>query len=700
MRCTGLVVLAAALVLAACQRGGEAADVDAERIIAAEKNGEWLSYGRTYSEQRYSPLDQINAGNVQNLGLAWYAEFETDRAHEATPVIADGVLYTTTSWSNVHAFDAASGKALWSWDAGVNRAKGFDACCDVANRGVAVWKGRVYVGTLDGRLVALDAKTGKPDWSVQTTDNAQPYTITGAPRVIKGKVIIGNGGAEYGVRGYVSAYDAETGAQAWRFYTTPNPKDAADGAASDRVLAQKARGTWFGEGWKTTGGGGTVWDAMAYDPELDLLYIGVGNGSPWNHQVRSDGKGDNLFVSSIVALKPETGDYVWHYQTTPGETWDYTATQHIMLADLPIGGKTRRVVMQAPKNGFFYVLDARTGQFISANNYAPINWATGVDPKTGRPIEAPGARYQSAPFLAQPGPYGAHNWHPMAFSPKENLVYIPVINTPFAYANDPAYKHAQGGWNTATDSVINALPTDEAQAAAVAAMIYGELVAWDPVAQKERWRVRHPFFWNAGVLATAGGLVFQGSAEGAFTAYGAGGGQKLWSYDAGQGIIAAPATYAIDGEQYVAVMVGYGGAGPTSANQLLGNQRTRPGRLMVFKLGGKATAPRPEVAEVPALDLTAVSSSGDPAQGFALYQGYCQVCHSPRAAGGFLPDLKRSPMILSAESFKGVVIDGVNAPRGMASFRRFLTPAQAEDIRAFIIQEAKAPVPPPAPGKS
>ncbi len=697
LRFSLIAAAAVALTLAACQKVDDAAKVDGARIEAAEGNGEWLSYGRTYSEQRHSPLTKVNAENVSQLGLAWFAEFDTDRGQEATPIVVDGVLYTTTSWSKVHAFNAKTGEKLWSYDPQVNRAKGFDACCDVVNRGVAVWQGRVYVGTLDGRLVALNASTGKPDWTVQTTDNAQPYTITGAPRVIKGKVLIGNGGAEYGVRGYITAYDAASGKQAWRFYTTPNPKGEADGAASDKVIAEKTKATWFGEGWKATGGGGTVWDAMAYDPALDLLYIGVGNGSPWNHKVRSDGKGDNLFVSSIVALRPDTGEYVWHYQTTPGESWDYTATQHIMLADLPIDGATRRVVMQAPKNGFFYVLDARTGAFISAKPYTTINWATGVD-QTGRPAEVPGARYPASPFLALPGPYGAHNWHPMAFNPKEGLVYIPVIDMPYAYGDDPGYRHTQGAWNTAIDSVVNALPTDAATAKAVQAMMGGKLVAWDPVAQKARWTVKHAYYWNAGVLSTAGGLVFQGDAEGKFAAYGAADGKPLWSHDAGQGIIAPASTYEIDGEQYVAVMVGQGGAGATSANSLMGNRPRLPGRLLVFKLGGTATAPKYEIPEVPTLDLSAVKTTGDAERGFRTFQAFCQVCHDGRAAGNFMPDLKKSPMILSAESFKGVVIDGLNAPKGMASFSRFLNATQAEDIRAFILQEAKATAAPPSKG--
>jgi len=687
------IVLAMTSLLAACGQhgggGGKAGNVDGARLAAASGNGDWLAVGRTYDEQRFSPLTKITNQNVGELGLAWYHEFDTDRGQEATPVVVDGVMYTSTAWSKVFALDAKTGAVKWSYDPKVDGSKGFDACCDVVNRGVAVWKGRVYVGALDGRLIALDAATGKPVWSVQTTDTGKPYTITGAPRIIKDKVLIGNGGAEYGVRGYITAYDAATGKQVWRFYTAPNPEGKPDGAASDKIMAEKAAATWSDGAWKQTGGGATVWDSMAYDPTLDIVYLGVGNGNPWNHLKRSGGKGDNLFVSSILALKPDTGEYVWHYQTTPGESWDYTATQHIILADLTIKGQPRKVLMQAPKNGFFYVIDRATGELISAKNFVPISWATGIDPKTGRPIEDPKARYKDAPSLQLPGPLGAHNWHPMAFNPKEGLVYIPAQASPFAYTNIKDFKYKPGGWNVGTDLLANALPDDKAKLAAMKPMFHGQLIAWDPVTQSARWTVEHPFFWNAGILTTAGGLVFQGAGEGKFIAYDAATGAKLWTYETTNGVVAAPSTYEIDGEQYVAVMVGYGGGGPTSASVLLGNKPRMPGRLMVFKLGGKAQAKPYEVAEMPAIDLSQAAPGGDAKKGFAAYHENCQVCHGPSVSGAFLPDLKRSQMILTADNFKSVVIDGARKANGMASFAKFLTPADAEDIRAYIISEAK-----------
>ena len=453
----GLAV-ATGLMLAACQPAHNSAQVagakpvDAARLTAADSDtGEWMTTGRTYSEQRFSPLTQVSTGNVGQLGLAWHYEFDTDRGQEATPLMVDGVLYTTTAWSKVFAFDAKTGKLIWSYDPKVSGDRGFDACCDVVNRGVAVWNGKVFVGALDGRLIALDAKTGTVVWSTVTVDQSKPYTITGAPRVVKGKVLIGNGGAEYGVRGYLSAYDAETGNLAWRFYMTPNPEGKPDGAASDSIMAKKAAATWGDGVWKHSGGGGTPWDSMAYDPDLNLLYVGGGNGSPWNAVKRSGGKGDDLFLSSIVALNPDTGAYVWHYQTTPGESWDYTATQHIILADLTIDGKPRKVLMQAPKNGFFYVLDRATGQLISAKNYITINWAKSVDMKTGRPVENPAARFVDKPDIVLPAPYGGHNWQPMAYDPKEGLVFIPAMEVPFGYGNDKTFKYREGGWNVGID---------------------------------------------------------------------------------------------------------------------------------------------------------------------------------------------------------------------------------------------------------
>src|SRR5262245_4889317 len=366
------------------------------RIVNADAEPQnWLSHGRTYDEARHSPLDQINDGNAARLGLAWAYDLDTNRGQEATPLVIDGTMYTTSAWSKVQAFDAVTGKLLWQFDPKVPGEVAVKACCDVVNRGAAYWDGRVYVGTLDGRLIALDAKTGRQVWSTVTVDQTKNYTITGAPRIVKGLVVIGNGGAEFGVRGYVSAYDAKTGKMKWRFYTVPGEPGKEDHAASDEVLARLAGPTWTGQWWKESGGGGggTVWDSMAYDAELDLLYIGVGNAAQWNRSRRSPGGGDNLFVGSILALRPSTGEYVWHFQQTPGDMWDYTSTQHMILADMEVGGQRRKVLMQAPKNGFFYVIDRTNGKLISAEPYATVNWASSVDKQTGRPVLTAEADY-------------------------------------------------------------------------------------------------------------------------------------------------------------------------------------------------------------------------------------------------------------------------------------------------------------------
>src|SRR5882762_4769756 len=385
------VVLFVASSIAPAGAAGPAADVDGARIERAEQDpANWITYGRTYGEQRFSPLDRITAENAKQLGLAWYADMDTDRGQEATPLVIDGVMYVSTAWSMVKAYDAASGKLLWSYDPQVPRRLGVNGCCDAVSRGVAAWNGKIFVATFDGRLVALDATSGKPVWSVLTVDPEKPYTITQAPRVIKGRVVIGNAGSEYGVRGYISAYDAETGKFAWRFYTVPGDPSKP---FENQAMARAAK-TWSGEWWKL-GGGGTVWESLSYDPALNLIYFGVSNGVEWNHTVRSAGKGDNLFLSSIVAVNADTGEYVWHYQATPGEEWDYDAVQQLTLADLNIDGRLRHVLMQANKNGFFYVLDRQTGALVSAKSFVPVTWARGIDMRTGRPLENPQSRYST-----------------------------------------------------------------------------------------------------------------------------------------------------------------------------------------------------------------------------------------------------------------------------------------------------------------
>ncbi|MDD9941247.1 MAG: PQQ-dependent dehydrogenase, methanol/ethanol family [Myxococcales bacterium] len=670
---------------------GQTPAVDAARIAAADKEPEsWLTHGGNYQEQRHSRLNQVNATNVQRLGLAWFLDLDTNRGQEATPIIVDGVMYSTSAWSKVQAIDPRTGKLLWQYDPFVPGRVGVRACCDVVNRGVAVWQGRVYVGTLDGRLVALDAKTGKPAWSVQTVDPEKSYTITGAPRIIKGKVVIGNGGAEYGVRGYVSAYDANDGKLLWRFYTVPgNPQQPFEAP----ILEQAAK-TWTGKWWEL-GGGGTVWDSMAYDPELDLLYIGVGNGSPWNPGFRSPEGGDNLFLSSIVALRPDTGQYVWHYQTTPGDGWDYTATQHIVLADLTIDGKPRKVLMQAPKNGFFYVLDRATGELLSAEAFAQVNWASGIDKKTGRPQINPEAFYWKTgkPWIAMPGPYGAHNWQPMAFNPETGLVYIPASSNMFPYVHDPTWKPVKIGFNVALFPPASATPDDPKVLAQALAVTRGFLQAWDPVAQKEVWKVEHPGFWNGGVLSTAGGLVFQGTAAGNFSAYDAKSGKRLWAFETQAGVLAAPVTYAVDGVQYLTVVVGWGGAAALSAGvaaqkgALAGNKS----RVLTFRLDATGKLPTAEPPPVP--QQAPPTRFGDQAknqQGMALFHTHCMTCHGSSAvmAGGVLPDLRWSKALGSPERWNKIVLSGSHENQGMVGLSEVLSPEQSDAIRAYVVSRA------------
>lgn len=650
--------------------GGAQGVTDALLAAAADQPENWLTHGRDYAETRFSPLDQINTTNVGHLGLVWSFATGTERGLEATPIVVDGTIFTTGSWSIVFALDAVTGSLLWTWDPEVDRAVyGPRACCDVVNRGVAVYEGKVYVGVLDGRLVALDAASGQVLWQTLTVDSTAPYTITGAPRVVKGKVMIGNGGAEYGVRGYVSAYDADTGELAWRFYTVPgNPSEPFESPALERAAE-----TWTGEWWKY-GGGGTAWDSFAYDPELDLLYVGTGNGSPWNRKIRSPDGGDNLYLSSILALDPDTGELVWYYQTTPGESWDFTATQHMILADVAIGGEPRQVLMQAPKNGFFYVIDRANGALLSAKPYVPVTWATHVDLETGRPAEVPEARYLNEPIAMRPGPLGGHNWHPMSYNPETGLVYIPAQENSFGYAQAREFEYRPEVWNTGVDFGAAGPPTDAPT---------GHLLAWDPVAQEERWRIEYEDMWNGGTLSTAGDLVFQGTSDGRFAAYHAYQGDQLWEIALGRGVIAPPVTFRVDGVQYVSVMAGWGGSYAMTGG---GRRAVLPGRMLTFALGGSAPLRGVEATtREPAEPIASTASAEDVNAGATVYAEWCSVCHGPAAvSGGVVPDLRyAAPEVLA--SFEDIVLGGTRADRGMPSFERWLTPEDVDLIRAYVL---------------
>ncbi|QUT04729.1 PQQ-dependent dehydrogenase, methanol/ethanol family [Sphingobium phenoxybenzoativorans] len=656
---------------------------------AASEPQNWLTHGGTYDEQRFSSLASINATNIGQLGLAWFHDLGTTRGLEATPLVVDGVMYVTMPWSKVVALDAETGREIWTYDPQVPGSFGVSACCDVVNRGAAYHDGRVFVGTIDGRLIALDAKSGTLVWSVQTTDRDKPYTITGAPRVARGKVYIGNGGAEYGVRGYVSAYDEKTGQLAWRFYTVPGDPSKPDNAASDAIMAKLGRATWFGDAYWKFGGGGTVWDSIVYDPDLNRLYIGVGNGGPWNRKIRSEDKGDNLFLGSVVALDPDTGAYIWHYQETPGDTWDFTSTQQITLATLRIEGRDRKVIMHAPKNGFFYVIDRETGKLISADKFVPVNWAEKVDLATGRPVESEGARFQDKPFLANSGASGAHNWHPMAYSPATGLMYIPAQQVPFLYVKDSKFRYQPGLWALGVDMMSTPLPQTPAEIAAMKQALQGRLIAWDPVARKEVWRAPHSGTWNGGILATAGNLVFQGLSDATFRAYQADNGKELWKFDAQTPILPGAISYSVKGTQYVAIAAGNGGGFALSLPAFDGPRPRPTGRVLVFKLDGNAKLPPVEGGVMDANPSSDRFTQAQVEEGNQLFGQICAACHGMGTiSGGIVPDLRRSGALADKDMWQQIVIGGALESQGMVGFAKYLSPQQAETIRGYVSAQA------------
>ena len=672
--------------------------IDDERIKAADSEpGNWLAFGRNYEEQRFSPLTQINKENVDSLGLAWFKDMNTNRALEATPIVVDGRMFFTTSWSRVYSVDARTGETLWSYDPMVPGEWGRRACCDVVNRGVAVYNGRVYVGTLDGRLLALDADSGKLDWEVDTLiDRDRFYTITGAPRVANGKVFIGNGGAEFGVRGYVTAYDSETGDEVWRFYTVPGDPSQPFEHPEMELAAE----TWKGGEWWKIGGGGTVWNSIVYDPDFNHVYLGVGNGSPWTRVIRSPGGGDNLFLSSIVALDADTGVMKWYYQTTPGDNWDYTAVQDIALADMTIEGESRKVLLQAPKNGFFYVLDRSDGELLAANPFATVTWATHVDMETGRPVENEALNFEENGKWVLPGPLGAHNWQAMSVDVKAGLVYLPAQDNPLfyemseEYKNTGIFKRKPQGWNTGLE--FGRLAQVILDNVADQPTPKGYLKAFDPLTGEERWVVEIPNYWNGGVLGTEGGLVFQGNALGFLNAYDKETGETLWSFNTYTSMLAPPITFELDGEQYVSILTGTGGG------DLFGGEPLPPvaehasltynnyGRLLVFKLGGDAELPVPDLRdrEIPARDVAAIEH-GSVQRGERLYNENCAVCHGFLVrSGGAIPDLRRMTED-SVAAWDQIVLDGILGANGMASFADALNPAQSGDLLNYVKMRAE-----------
>ncbi len=653
--------------------------VNNERLINADKTPQdWLSYGRNYSEDRFSTLTQITKLNIDSLGLAWTLNLGTTKGFEATPLVVDGIMYVSGPWSIVYAVDVRKGELIWTYDPKVPREYGEIACCDVVNRGVALYKGLVYVGTLDGRLVAINAATGDKAWEVLTVDQSESYTITGAPRVFDGKVIIGNSGAEFGVRGYVTAYDALTGDQTWRFYTVPgNPENGFENEAME-----KAAETWTGKWWES-GGGGTAWDAFAYDPELKLIYVGVGNGTLWNQALRSPLGGDNLYLSSIVALNSDNGNLEWFYQTTPGDNWDYTATQQIILAEFEIDNQPRKVLMQAPKNGFFYVLDRTNGALISADPYVYTNWATRVDLKTGRPVETDFSRYKEVNAQIFPGPAGGHNWQPMAFNPVTKLVYIPARDLSMIYGQPLNWEYnkdirtvniALGGNKNAITRMDSLAPEEK-----------GMLIAWDPIEKKEVWRAPHKSTWNAGVLSLED-LVFQGNAEGFLVAYDAADGTEKWRFNVGSGVVASPISYQVDGIQYITLISGWGGVLGRSVRF---TDQLYPGTIYTFALGENGAIPEYPTIKKEFIDLEVTVAMDNIEKGKLVFNQYCNRCHgTPGNGGGAYPDIAYSDKAVFGMFFQ-IVGEGAFFSKGMPNFGDRLDENQINDVKNYIIHEAK-----------
>jgi quinohemoprotein ethanol dehydrogenase len=689
--------------------------VDEKRLLnAANESGQWMTYGGNYEETRFSKLKQIDTNTVKGLGLEWFADYDSNMQQTGTPLYIDGVLYVSTAWSNVYAFDARTGKQLWRYNPKVPGEWVQKVCCGLVNRGIAAWNGKIFVGTLDGRLVAIDAKTGTPAWETYAIDRSKSYSITVAPRVVKGKVFVGPSGGEFGVRGYIAAFDAETGKEVWKFYTIPgDPSKPQENAALDAAVK-----TWNNKDFYKLGGGGTVWDAMVYDPVNDLLFFGTGNGTPWNQDSRDPKGGDNLYLASVIAVKPDTGEYVWHYQTVPGDTWDYDAVSPMMVVNAKFNGTERRIIVQPNKNGMLYVLDAKSGELISADAFTVVNWNTGIDMKTGRPVEVKGSRYPAGkPFNLAPGVQGGHGWHSNAYSPDTGLVYVPTQRAYFPMIADPNYKPSEVGYNLGLD--FGAQFTFYRDKPKAPQGFVGYLQAWDPVTRKKVWEspTNAPPEGSppgtlgngptGGALATAGGLVFAGDgAKGIFHAYDAKTGAELWQFNAQTGVLPGAISYELDGKQFIAASVGGNNA---SGNYYAPNYS----RMLVFALDAKAVLPANIPFTPPALDPPPASASAAVVTaGTAHYTKFCSSCHGEngQTRGATFPNLMLSGALKSQEDFDQIVLKGIKSERGMASFAAVLKPEDTAAIRAYVIDRANdlkahppagfgPPPPPPPAGK-
>lgn len=657
-----------------------AAAVDQDRLLAGTNDPhQWAHYGGSYDEHRFSPLDDINTDNVSDLGLAWFADYDTNQNQHGSPLYIDGVIYVSTARNVVHAFDARNGERIWTYTPILEP----NPNLGLVNRGIAAFDGKIYMGMLDAHLVALDANTGEPVWNINTVpeslglgDMASQYSITMAPRVAKGKVFIGGSGGEFGARGWIAAFDAQTGEEDWRFWTVPgNPDDGVEGEHLEVALE-----TWPDDiDYWVQGGGGTVWDGAIYDPETDLLYFGTGNGTPWNREMRDPDGGDNLYVASVVAVNPDTGEYVWHYQETPGDSWDYDATSPMLAMDLTIEGEDRRVIVHPSKNGFLYVLDAHTGELISADTFTSVTWASGVDMETGRPDVVPGARYTEEPFNVGPGAPGGHTWHPNAYSPETGLVYIPTWENFSAMVPQQMPEEglppliAFGGRVDRDTLKPHGRQADN-----------GWLQAWDPVNREVVWETEKGARATSGVLASAGNLVFMGNSGGnQLKAYNAETGEQLWDFDTQSAVFAAPITYELDGEQYIAASVGGTSSGGYFAPSY--------GRMLVFKVGG--TQELPEKVSFTPRELNPPESTASAeviALGSQVYGEYCAVCHGGDGVQqrSSFPNLTVTPLLHTQAGFDLVVLEGGRINRGMADFSDRMTEEDSAAVREYLIAQA------------
>ena len=674
-----VLIGAVAAGLAACQPPPPGW-VDEARVLAAghAEAGSWLAHGRTYDERRFPSLTQINRESVAGLGLAWYKNLSDRNRAQTTPLVIDGVMYFTDAWSVAYAVDAATGAELWRFDPRTDRRANRYACCGGAiNRGMAAYKGKLYFATFDARLIALDQTTGRKLWEVDTSHRPShnPYTITGAPRAVHGKVFIGQSSSEFGLRGYLSAYDAETGELAWRFFTVPG--DPAE--PFEHPELEDAAKTWTGQWWKL-GGGGTVWNAIVYDADFDQLLVGTGNGAPWPRAIRSPDGGDNHFLGGILSLDPRSGRMKWFRQLTPADNWDFNAAQDMALLDIEVDGQLRKVLFQAPKNGFFYVLAREDGEILRAAPYATVNWATHIDMETGRPVENPAVRYEDEPAWILPGNSGAHSWQPMSVDAERGIAYTAVQDMSLLYALPERFKET-GEYEISKGSISLGVELGPRYRELLAAApprppSKGYLKAFDALAGEVVWSVERATPYNGGVLATAGGVVFQGDSAGQFAAYDSRDGALLWEHQV-YGDAGSPITYESAGEQYLAVQVGGGG------------HRYNDGRMLAFKLGAEGeipppTAPQVEIPEPPPL----TASADEVAQGWELYSRHCVWCHGLGPIGMVNADLR----LMTAEThdlFQAIVRGGLYVDKGMDAFADVVSAEQAELIRQFIIAQAR-----------